>query len=109
MGRGAWWAAVHGVAKGPTQLSRHAQQWERARRDVEFEHAVGGDICYSVVPGEVRVDGSWRWGGVSFRQFLVTSPNVLIFLVLSFSQWSLTGCNVACLVRVCWGLTAHSY
>ena len=39
MGRGAWWAAVHGVAKGPTH-EQHAQQWERARREVESEHAV---------------------------------------------------------------------
>ena len=45
MGRGAWWAAVHGVAKGPAQRSRRAQQLRaRARGEVEPEHAVKGEI-----------------------------------------------------------------
>ena len=29
MDRGAWWAAVHGIAKSPTQLSRHTHpEWQ---------------------------------------------------------------------------------
>ena len=41
--------------------------------------------------------------------FFVLPLNVLIFLVLSFSQLNLVGCRVACLVRIQWGLTGHNY
>ena len=33
MDRGAWWAAVHGVTKGRTQLGTHATQAEGSSRD----------------------------------------------------------------------------
>lgn len=65
--------------------------WERAGREEEFEHAVKGENCSCVIPGQVGVDGNQSLGGGMFSAgalswFLSFPMDLLIFLVLSFSQ-----------------------
>ena len=60
MERGAWWAAVHGVAKGRTRLSDftftfHVRAWEK-------EMATHSSVLAWRIPGRGSLVG-WRlWG-----------------------------------------------
>ena len=65
MGGGAWWAAVHGVAEGPTQLSDfsftfhfHAQEKETATHSSVLAWRIPG----TGQPGRLQSMGSHRAG-----------------------------------------------
>ena len=82
MDQGAWWAAVHGVAKSRTQLS-----------DFTFTfhfHALEKEMatCSSILAGESHGQGSLEgyspWGCKRVRQDLVTEQQQQIYWISVF-------------------------
>ena len=59
MDGGAWWAAVHGVAKSPTRLSDFTFTLTFHFYALEKEMATHSSILAWIIPGTVEPSGLW--------------------------------------------------